>query len=371
MPNNIAPFAFSSVPAHIAGDRDPLSINQNAHANMRASFARIGIKGRMWWLKYRGETEPMKASAGTDHQGRRLPEAPIQFLDVYILGIATALQKTYYKSGWTEGNTNPPDCFSVNGVTPDRASTSIQAAACANCPMNQWGSGPTTPNGKKSRACRDARRIVVVPDGDVENEKDGGPMLLQIPPASLSNLDRYVTHLEKHGAEVTAVRTRLAFKDNVAHPEIVFQELGWIDNADDYERVKELGRSDLVRDILGEAPPEGVGPTIEGEVATALANRPAYVTAAQAAPEALSARAVQQQAMAAAWEAKQRAEVTQEAAAPAEAPKPVQRAATPRVAPVIPQVQQAPRSMEAAIHGAPAATIESSIIESIDDVLGA
>jgi hypothetical protein len=360
------------VPAHIAGDRNRHSINQNAHANMRASFARIGIKGRMWWLKYRGESEVMKASAGTDHQGRPLPEAPIQHLDVIVVGIAAALQKTYYKAGWTEGNTNPPDCFSVDGVTPDRASTAIQAAACAGCPMNAWGSGPTTPNGKKSRACKDARRIVVVPDGDVENESNGGPMLLQVPAASLSNLDRYVRELDKHGAEINAVRTRLTFNPQVSHPEIVFATTGWIEDADDYQAVQDMGRSSLVRDILEEAPPEGIGPVVEGEVATALASRPAHMTAAGATPEVLSARAVQQQAMQAAWEAKQRAEA-QEAAAPTEAPKPVQQAAkpAPRVAPVIPKVAQAPRSMEAAIHGAPAATIESSIIESIDDVLGA
>jgi hypothetical protein len=193
------------------------SLNAAAMAGVQASFAVIGYKGRNWRIKYRGEENMV-----TDARG-----APVPSLDVIIVGIAQVVAKQWYEKKYTEGDDDSPDCFSVDGIAPDPTSTKLQCSTCAVCPRAQWGSR-ITEDGRKGKACQDNRRIAVVPLGDPKNESYGGPMMLRIPPMSLNQLANYAQMLERKGASMEFVATRLGFNYDVSYPLITFEASSWL-----------------------------------------------------------------------------------------------------------------------------------------------
>jgi hypothetical protein len=259
-------------PAHITpggGARLSASI----HAGIQASFAVLKIRGKVWRIRYRGEERLLQESPGTDHNGRPLPVTPKPTLDVIVVGSASAISKRYYISGFQEGGEGkPPDCFSINGISPDPASAAKQSPMCATCRHNVWGSS-TTGDGRKSKACSDRKRIAVVPAADPANEGDGGPMLLDIPPASLKVLDKYASEIMRvGGADISEVITRVGF-DPLKTLELTFTCIGWVDPRA-YNIAMEHSKSDQVHRMLNE---EVVEVTADADALAALGPRPSYV----------------------------------------------------------------------------------------------
>ena len=289
--NQIMNIAPGSVPAHIAQSQS-LNLNAAAHANLAASFAVVGYKGRIWRLRYRGDDEVLQTSAGTGHDGRPLPRTPVQTLAVVVVGMASAVSKAFYEKRYAEGDDGAPDCFSINGVAPDAASPHQQSASCAACQWNKFGSR-VTENGKKAKACPDYRRLALVPAGDESNDAFGGPMLLRIPPMSLLNLDRYCRQLETVGADISQVITALGFNLDVAYPEITFSAEGWVSDPQAYATVLDHAKSDLVHRMLEEAmeAPAGAPAPVQGPLA---APRPAHLHAVPTAQPAAQAQPVTQ-----------------------------------------------------------------------------
>lgn len=75
----------------------------------------------------------------------------------------------YYRERFTGGN-NAPDCGSYDGVT----GVGNPGGVCAQCPLNQFGSGE---NGGK--ACKNKRRIFILREGELI------PILLTLPTGSM------------------------------------------------------------------------------------------------------------------------------------------------------------------------------------------
>lgn len=239
MANVIAlPTRPGGVPAAFANRANMPDMNAAAQQGIQAAFAVIGYKGRNWRIKYRGEDELLKDDRGV----------PMATLDVVIVGISQAISKQWYDKKYAEGDNEAPDCFSVNGIAPDRSSPKLQCATCAACPQNVWGSR-VTDNGKKAKACADTRRIAVVPYGDEENETYGGPMLLRLPPTSLAGLARYGAELARFSAQPYMVRTQLGFDYDVAYPLLTFKAAGWLDDAT-CNTVNEILDNPLIERIL-------------------------------------------------------------------------------------------------------------------------
>jgi len=161
-------------------------------ANIGASFGVIGFKGKVWSIKKSGAVTPLMRADGS---------GPMAHIDVVIVMAAKPVSKIFYPGGYKDGDNSPPDCWSVNGATPDPASKKI-SPTCAGCPNNAWGSR-TTEAGKPGKACSDSKRLAVVPapmmmpDGalapasNMRNETFGGPMLARIPAASLQGMMQY------------------------------------------------------------------------------------------------------------------------------------------------------------------------------------
>jgi hypothetical protein len=281
----------SAMPQHIAQSRRDLAMNDAAMANWGARFATVSFKGKRWAIRYRGEEEALKASPGVDHQGRPLAPMPIAAFPVIVVGVAPHLSKNYYAKGYSDGDENAPDCFSVNSIRPDEASPHKQCETCAACDKNRFGSA-ITQNGSKAKACRDIRRVAVVPAGDVANEQYGGAMLLRLPPASIPHFQKYAADLKRVGVSISEVVTSMTFVEGPAHPEVEFAAVGFIESPDDYRLAGEHAASDEVQAMLFsetvEATPDNQPvPSVAPSVAALKdAPRPAHLSPAPAPAQA-------------------------------------------------------------------------------------
>lgn len=212
MSNNVIPHSgAANVPMAL---RNQLLSLDDLSAGVSGSFAVVSFKGSKFRVKYQGE-ETMVLNADGD---------PAASLEAVLVKANGHLTKNYYKVGYTEGATEKPDCFSLDGVRPDREAPLPQASTCAMCPQNVFGSR-MTPAGKKAKACQDNRRVAVVPLNDMRNEIYGGPMLLRIPAGSLGDLAQMGKELKARGFPYNAVAVKIAFDHNVAYPKLTFRPL--------------------------------------------------------------------------------------------------------------------------------------------------
>lgn len=348
--SNVVSFQAGGMPAVFANRRS--NMNQAAQQGVQASFAVIGYKGRNWRIKYRGEEQLLM------NEQRQ----PIPTLDVVIVGVSPNVSKQFYAKGYVEGSDEAPDCFSLDGVKPDAASTQKQCATCAGCPQNAWGSR-VSEDGKKGKACSDRRRIAVVPLGDLKNETYGGPMMLSLPPTSLGNLANYASFLERKGASLEYVGTRLGFDYDVAYPRITFETVGWLTQEQAIEVIGPDGNSGIcaepvIEQMLQQANEVAAEPTAEPVSALDEGGPPQVVqqrlTVTETPVEPKPAPAPVQQAEAepapAAPPKRQRAASAFQTA-PASAPGPVVQAGPHGSQPSAPPtaVAEAPQDLQSAI----------------------
>ena len=102
----------------------------------------------------------------------------------------------YYRERFTGGN-NAPDCGSYDGVT----GVGNPGGVCAQCPLNQFGSGE---NGGK--ACKNKRRIFILREGELI------PILLTLPTGSMKEFAVYVKRLLAKGKKSSSVVTRFSLQ---------------------------------------------------------------------------------------------------------------------------------------------------------------
>ncbi len=80
-----------------------------------------------------------------------------------------------------------PECSSWDGRTGIVTDTNEQRA-CANCPMNAWGSGmDEAGNPTRGKACKEMRRLFVA------LEDYHLPVMISLPPTSIKNFDSYIS----------------------------------------------------------------------------------------------------------------------------------------------------------------------------------
>jgi len=92
-----------------------------------------------------------------------------------LKGIILAFRdgRTYWRKRMGDGEQTPPDCYSEDGVN----GTGSPGAACAGCPMNQFGTA--NEGAGKGKACKEKRLLLMVRAGDVL------PFVVNVPTTSL------------------------------------------------------------------------------------------------------------------------------------------------------------------------------------------
>lgn len=233
MSNAIIP-ANIQIPAHLAArmqQPSALAASLAAGLGSGSDYPRISIKGARFRI-VEGKTETV------------LDETRLK---VVIVGSNPAITKNYYGKAWDpNAEATGPDCFSMNGKTPDSESPSPQSDTCVACPMNAWGS-KISPNGQKIKACADQKRLAVVAGDDPT-----GPIyLLQVTPAALKDLNQYQKELTLRGIPPEVVFTTLSFDTDASFPKLKFSFGGFLD-ADTQEVADGLFGTDKVTEITGE-----------------------------------------------------------------------------------------------------------------------
>lgn len=132
-----------------------------------------------------------------------LPDGANLGSEIQIVIVDFASRKAFYSQQFDRNNPTPPDCYAISPpaskggaiatmAPDDPALPAKQHDDCANCPLNQWGSG----NGGTGKACREFRDLAVLvvdPENpDAHNAPDAPIYLLSVPPTSLKAFDGFV-----------------------------------------------------------------------------------------------------------------------------------------------------------------------------------
>ena len=269
----------AQIPAHLQGRiGTPSALTKSLGAGLSTGEAvpRISIKGSRFRIVEDGAETV-------------LPDTTI---DVVIVGANPRLSKTYYAKPWDpDDEPAGPDCYALDGISPDISVTTPMNDLCATCEFNAWGS-KLGPQGQKLKACTDQKRLAVVAADDPE----GSIYLLSVTPAALKGLNQYQKDLAVRGIPAEIVRTRVTFDTDASFPKLMFKFGGFLD-ADTQAVVDTLFDDPMVRTITGEhveapdapaAPAAKAAPEPEPEPAKKGFGRkaaPEPAPAAKAAPE--------------------------------------------------------------------------------------
>lgn len=233
--SNIIPFD-AQVPAHLA-ELDTTNTDLTGGVGA-GGFPVISYKGKVWHV-VDGDTKTLVTKPGEDD--------PASSLEVVILKANPNLSKVYYASGYEEGSSAKPTCYSNDGKGPAADAQEPQAKSCATCPHNAWGSR-VSENGSKGKACSDSRKLAVAPAGDLEY-----PMMLRVPAGTLKELAAFAESLNRRRVGYSAVVTKIAFDHTVAHQKFTFKGLRFI-TPEEAEVVRRMSESHVVQQIIGLAP---------------------------------------------------------------------------------------------------------------------
>jgi len=153
-----------------------------------------------------------------------------------VVGMLKQVSRIYYKEKFDpKKEATLPNCWSNEGIAPEKNAPDPQASSCATCQNNIAGSGETG-----GKACRFQRRISIMLEGDTS----GNIYQFNIPAKSLFGkgsgnvhpFESYVKFLGSNGLTPDLVVTTISFDNDADTMELKFSPLREI-NDDEYELV--------------------------------------------------------------------------------------------------------------------------------------
>lgn len=206
----------TAVPAYLQKYQGQSGNDADSMASASVSVPRISLKGKKFQFIH-GDDESKKTDS----------------IDIVILAVdpeGGKMIKTFYANGYNPQDTAPPDCSSSDGVRPDGWVQNPQNPTCSNCQKNVFGSA-TSPSGKKTKACRDAKRLWVV-----KAEDAGSPEAtvygLNVPVTSLKSMAEYGREIRSAGIPLSVVITTVSMDDDSEFPMIHFARKGFLNEED-------------------------------------------------------------------------------------------------------------------------------------------
>lgn len=147
---------------------------KDAAAKERPQVSRISLKSGV--MSYGGQAIP----------GNKL--------ECVIVG--GAHRNVFYAGRYDANNIVNPNCFALgedeDGLVPHENVDSPVASACAKCPNMEWGSDP---NGGRGKACKQQRRLLVMPadaTASAEAVLKAELAILDLPVTSVRNYSNFV-----------------------------------------------------------------------------------------------------------------------------------------------------------------------------------
>lgn len=118
---------------------------------------------------------------------------------------------SYYKDKFN-GQNNPPDCYSIDGVN----GYGTPGCECNKCPYNKFGSGE---NGGK--ACKNKRMLYLLTEGEMF------PLVIYLPAGSIKAFTQYIKANLSRGRKVSQIVTKITLKKvanqtGIAYSQAVF-----------------------------------------------------------------------------------------------------------------------------------------------------
>lgn len=294
------------------------------------NYAIVSMKGGKWRIKHQGNETLVTLPNGD----------PQMSIEAVIIKSNKYLTKQYFEGSYAEGDSAPPVCFSMDGVSPSPQVENPVHSKCATCPKNAFGSR-ITDNGSKAKACQDNRKLAIVPLHDLKNEAMGGPMLLRVPPSALKDLAKFGDIMKARGYPYNAVAVRIGFDTEVSHPKPTFRAIRPL-NSEEASTVIELYNSDLVERVLADFGAAAAHPADVVPPADDAFEEPQVPAEKQAAPPPAVKAAVKPATP----------------KAPPAAAKPVVKAVTAATATPAP-----PAARKAAAKPAPVAPVEPEVVD--------
>lgn len=131
-------------------------------------------------------------------------EEPLEELEGVI--VHTKKTNVYYAKPYNPSDVSPPDCFSNDGVTPDKSIAKPVHVSCKGCPMAEFG----TNSMKSGKACRNLKPMYLL-----LGDESIMPRQVTVTPASLKAANQYLMDLTERGISYRKVKTKIvAYKEN-------------------------------------------------------------------------------------------------------------------------------------------------------------
>jgi len=165
---------------------------------------KISIKDKRFSL---GDTLLDKATKGRSFKG-------------VLLNFAFANE--YYEGAYDKNNPSGPVCWALSEdgekMAPHKNSADKQDDACADCPMNEWGSGAEDKGNKRGRkACKQGVRVALVHSDDIEDGDAAAEAVIgwiPLPPTSVKPFNEYMDKLSELGRPMYSVVTEFSFDED-------------------------------------------------------------------------------------------------------------------------------------------------------------
>lgn len=173
-----------------------------------------GVGMRFAQLTFRGKVWRVVDSKGVESVIKDDGGSPVNVVKMVILRGNAHFTRRYFDGPYKEGDSNPPDCWSLDNIKPDISVQNKQNPICVTCPKNAWGSKQTE-NGSRGKACGEYRRLAVVPEWQL-SDAEPEIHLLSVPPGSLRMLKEYNDLLAKLRLNSWHLITKVGFStDNL------------------------------------------------------------------------------------------------------------------------------------------------------------
>ena len=202
-------------------------------------------------------------------------------LEVVIVNAAKDVSRQYYGSAYNpKADATPPDCWSNDGIAPDKSIKEAQHHNCAECPQNIKGSG----NGE-ARACRHFRRLAV----SLANDVGGDVYQLQLASKSIFGkgdlehmpFEQYAKYVGAQGYNLNTLVTEMRFDADSDTAKLFFKPVRFL-SREDWEVAKKQGDTPSAKNAIAMtvAQTDGVKPKL-----AAPAPKPAVKEEAEAVAE--------------------------------------------------------------------------------------